>query len=83
LAYVGIKKEPTNKGNYDPTYHLMVDLETIIALASMTYIEDLDAYELHPRDEKIFNKLSMNAKVLQYTYNKSSSLESVANAHGS
>jgi hypothetical protein len=25
----------------------------------------------------------MNAKVLQYTYNKSSSLESVANAHGS
>ena len=33
----------------------MVDLETIIALASMTYIAYLDAYELHPRDDKIFN----------------------------
>ena len=31
----------------------MVDLETIIALASMTYIIDLDAYELHPGDEKV------------------------------
>lgn len=25
-----------------------IDFETIIALASMTYIVDLDAYELHP-----------------------------------
>ena len=33
----------------------MVDLETIIALAFMTYIIDLDAYELHLGDEKIFN----------------------------
>ena len=33
-------------------HHLRVDLETIIALASMTYIVDLIAYELHPRDEK-------------------------------
>ena len=35
--------------------HLMVDLETIMALAFMTRIVDLDAYELHPRDEKTFN----------------------------
>ena len=35
----------------------MVDFETIIARASMTYIVDLDAYELHPRDEKVFNDL--------------------------
>ena len=32
----------------------MVDLETIIAIAYMTYISYLDAYELHPRDEKVF-----------------------------
>ena len=30
----------------------MVDLEPI---ASLTYIVDLDAYELHPGDEKAFN----------------------------
>ena len=33
----------------------MVDWETIIALAFMTYIVDLDAYELPPVDEKVFN----------------------------
>ena len=30
-------------------------MQTIIALACMTYIINLDAYELHPGDEKIFN----------------------------
>jgi hypothetical protein len=30
----------------------MVDIETIIALAFMTYIVNLNAYELHPGDEK-------------------------------
>jgi hypothetical protein len=35
----------------------MVDLETIIAFAFMTYIVDLDAYELHPGDEKVFNNV--------------------------
>ena len=34
---------------------LMVDLEIIIALALMTYNVDLNAYELRPRDEKLFN----------------------------
>lgn len=34
----------------------MVTLETITALASMTYIVSLDAYELlHPRDDEVFN----------------------------
>ena len=39
-------------------YHLMVSLETIIALAFMTNIADMDAYELHPGDEKIFNNFN-------------------------
>ena len=46
-------KGTNNKWTYDCTYHLMVDLEKIIAFkASMTYIVDKDVYELHPRDEK-------------------------------
>ena len=44
-----------NKWTNNFTGHLMIDLETIIALAIMTYIIDLDAYKLHPRDEKVFN----------------------------
>ena len=48
-------KETNSKWSYDLTYHLIVDLETIIALAFMTYIVVLDACELHPRDEKTFN----------------------------
>ena len=34
---------------------LIIDLETSIALASMTYIVDLDAHELHPGVENVFN----------------------------
>ena len=49
------QKETNNEWTYDLTDHLMVDLEIIIALASMTYIIDLDAYKLHPGDEKVFN----------------------------
>ena len=48
-------KGTNNKWTYDLTDHLIVDLETIIALAFMTYIINLNAYELHPEDEKIFN----------------------------
>ena len=33
----------------------MIDLETIITLTSGTYVVGLDAYELHPGDEKFFN----------------------------
>ena len=53
--------------------HLMVYLETIIAIAFMTYIVDLFAYELHTGDEKVFNDF-INARVLQYTYDKDSLL---------
>ena len=50
------QKGTNNKWIYDLTNPLMVDLDTIIALAFMTYIVDLNAYELHPRDEKDFNE---------------------------
>jgi hypothetical protein len=33
----------------------MVDLETIITLATMTYIGESNVYKLHPGDEKVFN----------------------------
>jgi hypothetical protein len=42
----------------------MVDLKIIIALIVMTYIIDLDAYELHPGDEKIFNHSLMKGRHL-------------------
>ena len=74
LVYVGNKKGTNNKWTYDLTNHLMVDLETIIALASMTYIVDLDAYELHLGDEKSSRTLSMNARVLHYACDRSSLL---------
>jgi len=54
--YIGLcwyQKGTDNKWTYvDRTDRLVVDLEPIIALDSMTYIADLDAYELHPGDEK-------------------------------
>lgn len=34
---------------------LMVDLNLRIALVYVTYIANLDAYELHLGDEKVFN----------------------------
>jgi hypothetical protein len=49
------KKETDNKWTYNLTDHLMLDFETIIALASMIYITNSDAYELHPEDGKVFN----------------------------
>ena len=36
----------------------MIDLETIIAIAPMTYIIDSHAYELYLEDEKYFNNLT-------------------------
>ena len=35
--------------------HWKINLETIIALVSMTYIVDLGAYELHLGNEKVFH----------------------------
>ena len=48
--------------------YLLEDLETLITVASMTYV--LDDYELLSRDEKIFKDFIMNAKVLHYTYDR-------------
>jgi hypothetical protein len=45
------QKGTNNKWTYDLTNHLMIDLETIIALAFMTYIIDIDGYELLMGDE--------------------------------
>jgi hypothetical protein len=58
LVYVGIKKQPTisrltilsSYGLFDGSFS-----KKIIALASMTYIIDLNAYELHPGDEKVLD----------------------------
>ena len=44
-----------NKWMHDLSDHLMVHFETLISLASMTYIAELDAYILHPRDENDFH----------------------------
>ena len=50
-----VSKKNNNNWTYDLTDHFMVDLETIIALASMTFIVDLGDYELRPVDEKVFD----------------------------
>lgn len=47
------QQESYNKWPYDPMDDLIIDLETIIALASMANIVDLDTYESYPGDEKI------------------------------
>ena len=65
-------KGTNNKWTYDLTNHLMVDLETIITIGSMTYIVDLDAYDLHLGMKKSSTTLLMNARVLHYTYDKGS-----------
>lgn len=64
------KKGTNNKWTYDLIDHLIVNLETISALASMTYIVDLNAYEFHPGDENSSMTLLMNVRVLRYTYDR-------------
>ena len=46
---------------YDLMDHLMVELESIIALAIMIYYVVTNLYELHPTDEQVFNDF-INAK---------------------
>jgi len=43
------------KWSYDLTDHIMVELDTIIVLADLTYDAETDTYKLHPSDEKLFN----------------------------
>ena len=45
----------TSKRTTDHTDYLIINLGTIIALASMTYIANLDAYECHLGSEKALN----------------------------
>ena len=40
---------------YDLTDRLMIELETIIALATMTYIAKTNLYELNLMDKRVFN----------------------------
>ena len=52
------EKGTNNKWTYNDIDHLMRSLETMIAIASMTYtvgVIDWDAYELHMGDEKVFD----------------------------
>jgi hypothetical protein len=43
------------KWSYDLTDHIMVELDTVIALANLTYDAETDTYKLHPSDDKVFN----------------------------
>lgn len=49
------KKCANIKSTYDLTFHLMVTLATVISLASMMDIANLDTYESHSSDEKVFD----------------------------
>ena len=63
IGSYGYLKGTNNKCTYKLTDHLMVNIETIIALASMAYIVDLDAYELHRGMTKCSTSLFMNVVV--------------------
>ena len=45
---------------YDLMDHLMLALETFIALATMTYIVQTNLYELHLMDDRVFNDKHMS-----------------------
>ena len=47
-----------NKWTHDLSDHLMVQFETMISLATTTYIVELDAYKFYPRDEKDLNNFA-------------------------
>ena len=55
IAIYQYQKETNNKWAYNFIDHLIVDLETVIAIAT---IIKLDAYELHPQDEYKFNNFA-------------------------
>jgi hypothetical protein len=65
-----VSKRTNNKWTYNLMDHLMLYLEKTIALAFMTYIIDLNAYEVHPGDENLPTTLIMNDRVLLYIYDK-------------
>ena len=69
-----VLKGTNNKWTYNLTGHLMIDLERIISIPSLTCTVDLDAYEEHPGNEKFSTTLLMNARILHYTYDRGSLL---------
>ena len=50
-----VPKRSWSLWTYDLTNHIMVDLETIIALAIVTFVVEKNVYELHPMNEEVFN----------------------------
>jgi len=48
----------------------MINLESIIVLASITYVANLNAYEVHPVDEKSSTTSFFNARILHFTSDK-------------
>lgn len=65
-----LASDPTISGLTVLHIILIIYLETIIVRAFRTYIADVNAYELHPGDEKFIATLSTHDKVLHYTYDK-------------
>ena len=51
-----VSKKNQQQVDIQITDHLMIDLETMIVLIALPCIVDLGTYELHPGDEKKFNK---------------------------
>ena len=58
------QKDQGSLQTYDLTYHIMVDLKTIIALAIITFVVEKNLYELHPTDEKECNDFINDKQVL-------------------
>ena len=58
------QKDQGSLRTYDLTYHIIIDLETIIALATITFVVEKNLYELHPTDENVFNDFINDKQVL-------------------
>ena len=59
---IGLFWYQNNNGSiwtYDLTDHLVVELETIMALATMTYILKTNLYEFHPMNVRVLMISSM------------------------
>ena len=48
-------KQEWSVWTYNLANDLMVELQTVIALAIMIYIVETNLYELHPMDEQVFS----------------------------
>ena len=57
IGYCWYQKSNGSVWTHDLTNHIIGDLETIIALATLTFVVYKNLYELHPTDEQVFNDL--------------------------